>query len=332
MKGRLESELRYRDCIFRILKDLPPYVEDLYYIMQTSGLEPSTCWAYLSRIRHFIKNCGCEDMAKINPQIVARYFDSINFSENSTEMKKTSITYKKQTWTALNHLFTHLLNTGIIQANPMCSVKRAKKKDNVKRVFMDTEDLNAILDSSKQGSVTEYAKRHNRIDFAERDYLIVTLLMVTGMRKTALCEINVDSYSSRTKILTVIDKGGKEQRYKFTKEVESVWRDWICKRKEILGNVKCDALFISERKKRLHPNSIEYITKKYSNKALGTEMSPHKFRRAFGRGTYERNGYDIEATRKAMGHESVSTTEIYICDSDTSRDEAIATMVNVLNI
>ena len=74
-----------------------------------------------------------------------------------------------------------------------------------------------------------------------------------------------------------------------------------------------NALFLSERKKRISPRSIQYIVKKYIIAAgLDPEkISPHKLRHTAATLMYQHGNVDIRSLQEILGHESVATTEIY---------------------
>jgi site-specific recombinase XerD len=154
--------------------------------------------------------------------------------------------------------------------------------------------------------------------------------MNTGMRRTALSEINLDDISFVDRKLTVIDKRHTEQIYDITDEIEDAIMKWLKKREKLLNGVKTDALFISTQRQRITPKSIERIVKKYSKDALGFEISPHKLRAAFITNYYEASGHDLDATCKAVGHSDVSTTYRYITRKNNARTEAINFMSKTL--
>ena len=84
-----------------------------------------------------------------------------------------------------------------------------------------------------------------------------------------------------------------------------------------------NTLFISYHKRRLDGTDVYRIVKKYTEEALGTGISPHKLRAAFVSNFYKASGYDIEATRQAVGHASISTTSIYITRANNPRKDAV---------
>ena len=101
--------------------------------------------------------------------------------------------------------------------------------------------------------------------------------------------------------------------------------DWIEDRKEKLSNHHTDALFISNQRKRIGINAVVSIVKKYSLEGLGYEITPHKLRAAFCTILYEKTG-DIEFVRRAVGHSCIETTQRYIVDDDSAKDEAASIM------
>lgn len=320
MQGRLEHELRTKKTIQRLLSEMPECVSDYYYVMQISR-EPMTCLEYIRKIHNFIEFAG-DDFTKIDDVIIGRYFDYIALStDKDGNTKRTSFAYKQSVWTALNQFFIYLTKKKIIENNPMEDTKRPPKKDNVKRKFLSMDDLNLILTSVKNGAGSSKAIAKQR-DWIERDMLIIFLFMTTGMRKTALSEINVSDISFLEKKLIVTDKRNKTLEYEITDEMLFNIKMWLQKRDRLLVDKKSDALFISSRRERMSEKAIYNLVKKYSGDALGYSISPHKLRAAFISLYYEASGGDIKSTCEAVGHADVSTTSIYITKKNNSREAA----------
>lgn len=330
MKGRLEHGLRTKKNIDMLLKSMPDYVSGFYYNIQISK-EPMTCLEYIRKIKLFLDFIDCE-VTSVSDVEIGKYFDKIA-TKTTTDGKttETSFAYKKATWTVLNQFFTYLTKKKIISNNPMNDTERPSQKDNIKRRFLSMDDLNSILDTVKNGAGSNkaIAKQQN---WKERDLLIMFLFMNTGMRKTALSEINIEDISFGEKTLIVTDKRNKTQIYNITNEMEIVINTWLEKRIKLLKGEQNDALFISSLRKRMSEKSIYNLVKKYSEEALGYAISPHKLRAAFVSLYYEASGGDIKATCEAVGHADISTTSIYITKKNNSRKEAQDFMSKSLNI
>lgn len=320
MQGRLEHELRTKKTIQKLLSEMPECVSDYYYNMQISR-EPMTCLEYLRKINHFLNFAG-NDLKNIDDTIIGRYFEEISYSiDKDGNIKKTSFAYKQTVWSALNQFFIYLTRKKIIDSNPMENTDRPPKKDKVKRKFLSMDDLNSILYSVKTGAGSHKAIAKQR-DWIERDMLIIFLFMTTGMRKTALSEINISDISFLEKKLIVTDKRNKTLEYNITDEMYSTINTWLSRREKLLAGKESDALFISARRERMSEKAIYNLVKKYSEEALGYSISPHKLRAAFISLYYEASGGDIKATCNAVGHADISTTSIYITQKNDSRKEA----------
>lgn len=320
MKGRLENELKHKQSINKVLLTMPACVTDYYYKIQTYT-EPVTCINYIYRIKHFLEFIH-NDVTQINLMTVSQYFESIRYTQKNGELTTTSNSYKQITWTVLNQFFDHLVYMKCLSDNPMKHIKRPKKKDEIKRVFLSMEDLNKMLLCAKKSThYLDSKKRKNK--WRERDFLIMYLLMHTGMRETALCEINLQDIDFKTGQLHVTDKRDKTHVYIITEELAQLLNKWIAARKEVLlGYPNTDALFISEKRNRISSDAVRSLVQKYSLEALGQAITPHKLRASFVSLYYQASGNDIEATKEAVGHSSIATTSRYIVKQNDSRAEA----------
>ena len=330
MKGRTEHAQRTKRNISNLLTDMPKEVSDFYYVIQTSK-EPMTCLEYIRKIHHFLKFANM-DLEQINDVVIGKYFESVKEIYNSDgEIKESSFSYQKTIYSALHQFFKYLHSKNIINTNPMSLIDRPKYDDNVKRIYLSLDDLNAILNTAKNGAGSKKAVSRQK-KWKERDLLILVLFMNTGMRKTALSEINIEDISLDDNKLIIIDKRRTKQEYDLSDEMKSWILEWMKKREVILDGVKNDALFISGNKARMSEKSIYNLVKKYSEEALGYPVSPHKLRGAFITIYFKASGNDIEATRRAVGHKSVITTGRYISNNNDPRKEAIQFMSSNLKI
>lgn len=144
----------------------------------------------------------------------------------------------------------------------------------------------------------------------ERDYAIITLFLNCGLRLSELVNINIGNIKNDT--LTVIGKGNKERTiYLNNACIKAI--DAYLKVRPVNGVKDKNALFISERKQRISNKTVQHIVKKYVSLAgLDPERySAHKLRHTAATLMYKHGNVDIRALQQILGHESVSTTEIY---------------------
>ncbi|EJO5348818.1 tyrosine recombinase XerC [Clostridium botulinum] len=158
--------------------------------------------------------------------------------------------------------------------------------------------------------------------FKERDLCIITLFLNCGLRLSELCSINISNI--KNDVLTVIGKGNKERTVYLNTACIKAINDYLNARKEMKEKiVDKDALFLSKNYRRINKRSVEMMVKKYVKKAgLDTEKySPHKLRHTAATLMYKHGGVDIRSLQMILGHENISTTQIYThVDSEKLRE------------
>ena len=324
MDGRLEHKISNEKLIEKRLSDLPECVKD-YYLSRTSSKESMGSLEYIRKIRRFLEFLGEDtkavDVTKITETDVSRYLHSIEQTvDNDGNPKETSFSYRKQVHSILNSFFEYLRKRRIIAENPMDCVERPTSKDVVKRKNLDSFDVHFMLECIDGGAGSDFAKNKSA-PWRMRDKAIITLLAMTGMRETALTEINVNDVDFINGTVKIIDKRHKTHVYKMNRAIREALENWIADREEKLAGQKIDALFISNQKKRVSVKCIVRIVEKYSLEGLGYSISPHKLRAAFCTILYN-DTKDVEFVRRAVGHTCIETTLRYIADDDSARQEA----------
>lgn len=160
----------------------------------------------------------------------------------------------------------------------------------------------------------------------ERDYCIIILFLNCGLRISELCSIDI----SRIKgdILTVIGKGNKERTVYLNKACLEAIEAHLRVRGKTIDKVPIehkDALFLNKNHTRISKRAIEMMVKKYVGKAnLDTEKyTPHKLRHTAATLMYKHGGVDIRSLQEILGHENISTTQIYTHVDDEKLREAV---------
>ncbi|WP_452224811.1 site-specific tyrosine recombinase XerD [Lacinutrix chionoecetis] len=194
-------------------------------------------------------------------------------------------------------------------------------------VFEDYRETNPLdtIDSPKIGrklpdtlSETEINKLINAIDLSkpqgERNRAILELLYGCGLRVSELTTLKISDLFFEEGFIKVTGKGDKQR---FVPIVEETQKFINIYRKEIrnhqsIGNEFKDTLFLNRRGKQLTRAMIFTIIKQLAIKInLGKTISPHTFRHSFATHLLE-NGADLRAIQLMLGHESITTTEIYM--------------------
>lgn len=221
----------------------------------------------------------------------------------ATRARKTS---------TLRVFFKYLTNQiHLIEVNPAEMLDSPKVKQSLPK-HLTLEDSITLL-SSVDGN--------NK----ERDYLILVLFLNCGMRLSELCGINLgDIRSDGT--LRLLGKGNKERIVYLNDACKQALEAYMAVRpnNDIVATDK-NALFISRNRKRISNKTVQYIVKKYLEKAglAGQGLSTHKLRHTAATLMYQHGNVDIRVLKDILGHSNLGTTQIYTHISDSQIKNAI---------
>lgn len=207
---------------------------------------------------------------------------------------------------SLRVFFNYLCLKNIIEINPTQNLETPKLDKRLPK-YLSLEQSKKLLDVSYSED-----NRNN-----ERDYAITTLFLNCGMRLAELVGINLKDIDFEECKLNVIGKGNKERTIYLNKACIKSLKEYIAvmpKEGIKKDNKNSDkALFLSERRQRISRRTVQEIIYKELKKAgIDTDKySVHKLRHTAATLMYQYGGVDIRALQELLGHESISTTEIY---------------------
>ncbi|MFR6021676.1 MAG: tyrosine recombinase XerC [Clostridia bacterium] len=194
----------------------------------------------------------------------------------------------------------------LIEFNPAQNLETPKLDKRLPK-YLSLEDSKKLLNVAGSDD-----NRNNK-----RDYAIITLFLNCGMRLSELVGINIKDINFSECQMTVIGKGNKERTIYLNKACMTAINNYLAVRP--VEGIKTDkansknALFLSERKERISRRTVQYIVDKELRVAgLDTsKYSVHKLRHTAATLMYQYGKVDIRALQEVLGHESISTTEIY---------------------
>lgn len=205
---------------------------------------------------------------------------------------------------------------GLLEVNPAQNLETPKLDKRIPK-YLSLEDSKKLLSAA--------SNKDNRNK--ERDYAIITLFLNCGMRLSELVGINLKDINFSDCKMNVIGKGNKERTIYLNKACMNAIKEYITVRpkegiKHDLKDSK-EALFLSERLERISNRTVQYVVDKELREAgLDTrKYSTHKLRHTAATLMYQYGNVDIRALQELLGHESISTTEIYThVDNSQVRD------------
>lgn len=292
-------------------EELPSLLNEfLGYLLTVKGKSMNTINGYKVDLRlflKFLKKLKCklkEDIEEIDiSDIDEEFIKNIRLGDlysfvNYITLKRDNGTYARARKTAAIKSFFIYLETKlkIIKDNPARELETPKMNKR--------HPVYLTLDQSK--------RLLNNIDGRnkERDYAIIVLFLNCGLRLSELVSIDINKIKGDT--LTVVGKGNKERTVYLNDACIRAINGYLAIRPRE-GLTDKEALFLSERKRRIDKTTIEKLVKKYVKSAglYEENYTPHKLRHTAATLMYKYGNVDIRALQQILGHESVSTTQIY---------------------
>lgn len=199
-------------------------------------------------------------------------------------------------------------NLGLLEKNPMKNLDIPKTKKSLPKYLTleEAERLLSVVDGK----------------YKERDYAILTLFLNCGMRLSELVSIDyTDIRPDGTLVIT--GKGNKERNVYLNQACTDALNAYLKVRPN--ENVKDRALFLSSRNQRISTRSVQHIVETYLKKAgLGDRgLSVHKLRHTAATLMYQHGNVDVLLLKEILGHENLSTTEIYTHISNDAVKDAV---------
>lgn len=310
-----------------ILTDFLDYLETI------KGKSPNTVKEYHLDLRTFLRFLKIRyklvdidtifeeiDISDIDESLIAKVcLQDLYAFISFVDKKRNNKNYAKARKVASLRSFFKYLHTKakLISENPADDLE-SPKTDIRHPVYLTLSESKQLLNSIDG-------------EYEIRDYTIITLFLNCGLRISELVSIDIDKIKEDT--LTVIGKGNKERTiYLNDACIDALNKYLEVRPKENLNDKK--ALFISKRKNRISVRAVQHLVKKYISKSgLDTsKYSAHKLRHTSATLMYKYGNVDIRALQEILGHENVSTTQIYThLDDERLRNAVKSNPLSQLN-
>ena len=337
MRGRVENEQRMDAKIIEKLRSEPSYMTD--YMQSFVRKSYTTKNAYIGYVLEFIHyleetfgyNINDVNMfVNVKPSMINGYMNYLTRVEktmNNGMVVKNGASIQCKKFYAIKDFFKFLLNDDYITKNPCDNIDPPKVDTVIDVVAMDKEEINLFLSNVINGVGTQRSKSY-QAKWKNRDYAVMTLALSLGLRVTSISEINVEDIDFDSNCITVTEKGNNTRKLLFSNNLKAILLEWMKDRNQMLGSERCDALFISNQKKRLCDQSIANLVTKYS-RGIDKHITPHKLRSTCATNIYSATG-DIYLTADVIGHRNIQNTRRYAKVVDEQKQKAIQAMDKIM--
>lgn len=269
-----------------------------FFLKIERGLSENSISAYsqdIKKLRRFLADHEIEiSPLKIEDSILERFVYS-----SAQQMAPRS---QARMISGLRNFFDYLIFEDLRKDNPTDLLESPK----IGRKLPDTlsePEINQII------SAIDLSKPEG-----ERNRAMLETLYSCGLRVSEMIELKVSDLFFDEGFIKVIGKGNK-QRFvpinDYMIKLIETYKNLIRSRIKTQKGYE-DTLFLNRRGKQLSRNMIFMILKDHAQKAgISKTVSPHTFRHSFATHLLE-NGADLRSIQQMLGHESITTTEIYM--------------------
>ena len=269
----------------------------LNYLRYERNASPQTVLTYEEGLREFESYLSFRDeglsLEKVDTDLIRDWMESLMDKGNnaSTINKKLS---------ALRSFYRFALKRKLVDADPAHCLTGPKKSKPLPQ-FLRESEMDKLLD------VIEWGDNY-------KDVLARTILLLfyeAGLRRSELTGLDDADVDLEARQLKVTGKRNKQRIIPFGEELSQVLNHFVAIRDEQVERKDAGALFLSDKGERMTGEQVYAIVHKYLSAVTSLKKrSPHVLRHTFATAMLN-NGAGLESIKNLLGHESVSTTEIY---------------------
>ncbi|MFC1762618.1 tyrosine recombinase XerC [Planctomycetota bacterium] len=202
----------------------------------------------------------------------------------------------------LRSFYKYLVKTHQVVSNPLTSIRTPKQEKKLPR-FLEYEEVKRLLETPPMDTW-----------LGARDRAILETLYSTGIRVSELVALNLDDVDFLGEVIHIRGKGKKERITPISSSALQCIQHYIefrNRRAQNNSNFDSRVLFVNKHGKRLSTRSVRRKMDKYLQMAgLDPAISPHTLRHSFATHMLN-NGADLRSVQELLGHQSLSTTQVY---------------------
>ena len=318
MSGRIEKEAQARKEMEARLATLPDIITIFYNWLDARERSYTTMYNYVIHVTEFMNFIAgdgeiADDFYKhVTDVDIERYMVFIRRRIVNGKEVENGECNRAAKWSAINTFFKFLSQKKYIDNNPMTLTERPRIRKKNEVVYMTKEEIESVFSR---------IIKESRPMLKNRDYCIVALGLGTGLRVSAIVNINMEDIDFATNTIKVIEKGRKIRNIVFADSLRSLLLVWIKDRELYFDGESTGPLFLSQFKTRMSVDGVEGLVKKYTSH-LSKKITPHKLRSSAAMNLHGM-GVDILTIAAILGHENVTTTQRYTRAYDESIKNAI---------
>lgn len=253
------------------------------------GYSDNTINAYKKDIETFLnylEESSIEKVDLIGEKTIRRFLlhlGKFNYSRTSVSRKLSS----------LRGFFEYLLQNDLITSNPISNISNPKTSRKLPK-YIEQKELIGVLDRLKKD-------KENLLAWA-----IIELLYGCGLRVSELCSLKEEDVDLPQSTIKVLGKGQKHRIVPIGNHAKEAISELLKSK-----STKSKFLFQTEKGAKLYPKLVYRIVKNFlADITEDGKIYPHALRHSFATHMLNR-GADLKSIKELLGHENLSTTQIY---------------------
>lgn len=267
-----------------------------YYLKVTRGLSPNSISSYVTDLVEYVeflvKNYSIKDPNQITKQHIRNFIARLKRKHNTP----ASISRKMS---AIRSFHKYLLLEKLVDANVSLGVSLPKKEKKLPTV-LSVEEVDALMIAADGDEPLEI-----------RNKAMLELLYGSGLRISELLELKLSDLHIHMGFLNILGKGNKERIVPIGAEGTYALTRYLDKARPYLKKTPGDVVFVNSRGNAMSRVGFYKVLKTLSVRAgLMKDISPHTLRHSFASHLLE-NGVDLRVVQELLGHEDISTTQVY---------------------
>ena len=242
----------------------------------------------------FVENGGFIDWLKLSSRDIEIFIQYLaqKKDKRSTQSRKIS---------TLRSFYRFLNKRNIIPVNPVELISLRGNHKNLPE-FLYSDEMVKVL---KSISTTT--------PLVLRNMALLELFYATGMRVSEISNLKLDQIDFELNLILVHGKGNKDRYVAFGEEAKTALNNYLveARKKLLLHKTDYGYVFLNSNGNRITSRGLEYIIKNiFLNAGISASVHPHMLRHTFATQMLN-NGADLRTVQELLGHESISTTQIY---------------------
>ena len=318
--NRYQNDIRTLEKVKVIVKENLPGFAARYFGDNLNQKAPGTLLGYALDLKGFfeyLETISCrtdkmtlQDLDKISPQIIEDYLEYCKTYRAHGVVKERSVCAICRRYSSLSSFFSYFYRLYLIDSNPLSRVKRPdpiRDSTAVPSNENNQELIDWILKKDLGGRKNAF-REHTR----ERDLAIILLLMGTGMKISAVVNLDINDLHLEDNSLTARIRKSERTIF-FSDMISEAIGKYLEQRLQIIPERGDDtALFLSLQRKRICPRAVQKMIKKYSSAMFDGKdhLTAGSLNQSFRNNVFEQTS-NINLTAEACGNARLTVLKRY---------------------